>query len=329
MRTQRRNATWRRICSRAAGNPMRKYAPRKVTTSASAPKAASIGSAKTRPNSVSGIDRRAPRTRLSFRTWSASSRRFAPIARATRAIVPADTEIMTLKKRKMNWPPNPTAATAAGACAPRHPTMITSTVVVRVWRMFVTMTGQASWKTDILAIRADASAVASAIRAAIRRPILVPWFRGVPDDLDEDLPPSRFVVEFEEDDLLPGAQRRRTVDHRDHEAGPEKRRADMAVSVSIMPPSFVAILQALRKESLDGGRDVLRHEARLEFVRDDRARAARGEDACEALRHIALRHDVEDVAGNVDGLGTGARFHGDDFVVGNHAIGKETMSNED
>src|SRR5205814_1762312 len=197
---------------------MRMYAPPRVTTSASAPKAASIGSAKTKPNRVSGIDRKAPRTRLSLRTWSASSRRFAPIPRATRAIVPVDTEIMTLKKRKMNWPPKPTAATAAGASAPRDPTMITSTVVVRVWRMFVT------------------------------------------------------------------------------------------------------ILQALRKEPLDGGRDVLRHEARLEFVRDDRARAARGEDACEALRHIALRHDVEDVAGNVDGLGTGARFHGDDFVVGNHAI---------
>src|SRR5438445_2532708 len=142
------------------------------------------------------------------------------MARATRAIVPAETLIMTLKNRKMNWPPNPTAATAAGASAPRDPTMITSTVVVRVWRMFAIITGQASWKTDILAIRADASAVASAIRAAIRRPILVPWFRSVPDDLDEDLSASRFVVELEEDDLLPGAHRRRAGDHRIVRLGP-------------------------------------------------------------------------------------------------------------
>src|SRR2546430_1328584 len=308
---------------------MRMYAPPKVTTSASAPKAASIGSAKTRPNSVSGLDRRAPRTRLSFRTWSASSRRFAPIARATRAIVPADTEIMTLKKRNMNWPPNPTAATAAGASAPRDPTMITSTVVVRVWRMFAIITGQASWKTDILPIRAAASAGASPIPAPLRRPILVPWFRPVPTDLDEVVSASRFVVELEEDDLLPGAHRRRAGDHRDREAGPEERRANMAVSVSILPSSFVAVRQALRKESLEGGGDVLRHEARLEFVRDDCARAARREDACEAFGDLALRDDVEHLAGNVDGLGAGARFHGDYFMVGNHEIGKETMSDED
>ena len=47
------------------------------------------------------------------------------------------------------------------------------------------------------------------------------------------------------------------------------------------------------------------------------------------LRDLALRDDVEHLAGNVDGLGAGARFHGDYFMVGNHAIGKETMSDED
>src|SRR5437867_11574550 len=77
----------------------------------------------------------------------------------------------------------------------------------------------------------------------------------------------------------------------------------MAVSVSILPSSFVAVRQALRKESLEGGGDVLRHEARLEFVRDDCARAARREDACEAFGDLALRDDVEHLAGNVDGLG--------------------------
>ena len=123
---------------------IRMYAPPRETTSPAAPNTAMIGSAKTNPNRVRGIDRTAPRTKLCLRIWSASARSFAPIARATRAIVPADTLIMTLKKRKMNWPPTPTAETAAGASDPRAPTMITSTVVVRVWSRFATMTGQAS-----------------------------------------------------------------------------------------------------------------------------------------------------------------------------------------
>src|SRR5207249_6789150 len=60
------------------------------------------------------------------------------------SIVPAETLIMALKNRKMNCPPKPTAATAAGASDPRDPTMITSTVVVSVWSKSATMTGHAS-----------------------------------------------------------------------------------------------------------------------------------------------------------------------------------------
>src|SRR5437773_11225460 len=108
------------------------------------------------------------------------------MARATRAIVPAETLIMTLKNRKMNCPPKPTAATAAGASDPRDPTMITSTVVVRVWSKLATMTGQASRNTEVDATFADASAVAPAIRSSNRASRFAPGPYDGTDDLPDD-----------------------------------------------------------------------------------------------------------------------------------------------
>ena len=139
---------------------MRVYVAPRATTSGAARKAARIGSAKTSPMNVRGIETNAPRTRLCFRTWFASSMSCRPIARATRAMVPALTLIMIEKKRKMNCPPKPTAATAAGASAPREPTMITSIVVVRVWRRFAIITGHARPNTEMRAALAGAVAVA-------------------------------------------------------------------------------------------------------------------------------------------------------------------------
>src|SRR5881396_851482 len=120
----------------------------------------------------------------------------------------------------MNWPPKPTAATAAGASDPSDPTMITSTVVVRVWSKFAIITGHASCKTEVDASFADTSAVASAIRPSNRKSLFVPWRRAVSDDLDDHVPMPRLVVQFQKRDLLPGAERCTAVNHRDREARP-------------------------------------------------------------------------------------------------------------
>src|SRR5712691_2007519 len=182
---------------------MRMYEPPSATTSAAAPNPSRMGSAKTNPTKVRGMDKIAPRTRLCFRTRSASWRSLPPIARATRAMVPAETLIMTLKKRKMNCPPKPTAATAAGAPAPSAPTMMTSTVVVRVWSRFEIITGQASWKTRVGARFEDASAVAPAIRGTNRPALFVSWCGTLADDLNDYFAAAGLVVQLEEHDLLP------------------------------------------------------------------------------------------------------------------------------
>src|SRR2546421_5650569 len=314
----RKAMNWKKTTSEM----IRMYAPPRETTSGAAPNTASIGSAKRRPNSVSGIDRIAPRTRLCFRMWSASGRLFAPIARATKAIVPADTLIITLKKRKMNCPPKPTAATAAGASDPSDPTMITSTVVVKVWSRFAIMTGQASWKTEVDATFADASAVAPAIRSSNRPSLFVPWRCDVSDDLHDDLPLSRLVVQFQERDLLPGAEGRAAVDDRDREARAEESRAHMAVAVPVLPPTLMAVFHALREEPLQGVRDVLRHQTWLELVRHDCTRAARREDADEAVPDPGLRDRGLDPVRHVDRLNARLRVDPDRLSVGGHGGGK-------
>src|SRR5947207_8720754 len=176
------------------------------------------------------------------------------MARATRAIVPAETLIMTLRNRKMNCPPKPTAATAAGASDPRDPTMITSTVVVRVWSRLATMTGQASWNTEVDATFADASAVAPAIRSSNRPSLFVPWRCDVSDDLHDDLPLSRLVVQFQERDRLPGAEGGTAVDDRDREARAAEGRAHMAVAVPVLPSTLMGGFHVLRQWPLKAAR---------------------------------------------------------------------------
>src|SRR5438309_11990073 len=244
------------------------------------------------------------------------------MARETRAIVPADTLIMTLKNRKMNCPPKPTAATAAGASDPRDPTMITSTVVVNVWSRLATMTGQASWNTEVDATFADASAVAPAIRSSNRPSLFVPWRCDVSDDLHDDLPLSRLVVQFQERDLLPGPEGGAAVDDRDREARAEEGRAHMAVAVPALPSTLVTVFQALREEPFQGVRDVLCHQTRLDFVRPDRTRAARREDADDALPDPGLRDRGLDPVRHVDRLNARLRVDPDRLSVGGHGGGK-------
>ena len=101
---------------------------------------ATMAGANTQPITTTGMESSTPATMLWKRTWSAPFGSFAPMDRATRAIVPAVTPIITVWAKNTRFPPIPTAAMSA---TPRRPTMIRSTVVVRTCRKFAMITGQA------------------------------------------------------------------------------------------------------------------------------------------------------------------------------------------
>src|SRR3990170_1550653 len=297
------------------------YAAPRSATSSDAPKAVRMGFAKTMPTTIRGTESRTPRTRLCFNTWSARPLSPAPIARATRAMVPALIEIMMLENRKRNWAPRPTAATAAGASAPSPPTRIRSTVVVRVCNRFDTITGQARENTEE---RVSFPLRRASIRSATPTGLFVPWpgsrESSLPYDLHDDLPSARLVVEFHEDDLLPGPECRSAVRHGDREARPQERRPHVAVSIPVPPPSFVPVLEPLREQPLEGRRDVLLHEARLELVRDQRARAGRSVDASEAVRDPGLADRPVHGLRDVDRLDPGARVERNRLPIGDHGL---------
>src|SRR2546428_11107409 len=98
----------------------------------------------------------------------------------------------------------------------------------------------------------------------------------------------RFVVELEEDDLLPRSQSRAAVDNRECKAWSEERGADMAVAVSVVPPALVPVPDRRRAEPIQRLRDVLFHETRFELVGDNRTRRRRREHAGETLPHTRL-----------------------------------------
>src|SRR5205807_2398983 len=104
-----------------------------------------------------------------------------------------------LPRKAMNWKKT-TSEMIRMYAPPRETTMSTSTVVVNVWSRLATMTGQASWNTEVDATFADASAGAPAIRSSNRPSLFVPWRCDVSDDLHDDLPLSRLVVQFQERD---------------------------------------------------------------------------------------------------------------------------------
>src|SRR5207249_5576979 len=76
------------------------------------------------------------------------------------------------------------------------------------------------------------------------------WRCDVSDDLHDDLPLSRLVVQFQERDLLPGAEGGTAVDDRHCEARAEEGRAHMAVAVPVLPSTLMAVFHVLREEPL-------------------------------------------------------------------------------
>lgn len=62
-----------------------------------------------------------------------------------------------------------------------------------------------------------------------------------PYDLKDDPPPSRPVVEVEEDNLLPGAKEQKAVLEGDGDGGAEERRPDVGEAVPVPPPGVMGV----------------------------------------------------------------------------------------
>src|SRR5213083_3199036 len=80
----------------------------------------------------------------------------------------------------------------------------------------------------------------------LKRPVCAASARGIgraiSHDLHDDLAMPRFVVELEEDDLLPCPEGGTPVDDRQREARSEEGGADMALAVPVLPPALVALV---------------------------------------------------------------------------------------
>src|SRR5437867_1303065 len=128
----------------------------------------------------------------------------------------------------------------------------------------------------------------------------------------------RFVVELEEDDLLPCPEGGTTVDDRQREAGSEEGGADMAMAVPIVPPALMAILDCRREEPFQRVRDILLHEPRFELVRHDGTRGRRGEDAREAIAGSGCFDYVRNAVRDVDRLNSTAGLERNRLPVSDH-----------
>src|SRR3989442_8236676 len=131
----------------------------------------------------------------------------------------------------------------------------------------------------------------------------------------------RFVVELEEDDLLPRSQSGTAVDDREGEARCEERGADVAVAVSVVPPALVPVLDRQREEPIQRLRDVFLHEARFELVGDNRTRRRWREDAGEAVADTRSFNHFRNGVRDVDRLYPSAGLVGNRLPVSDHGAG--------
>src|SRR2546428_2920562 len=112
----------------------------------------------------------------------------------------------------------------------------------------------------------------------------------------------RFVVELEEDDLLPRSQSGTAVDDREGEARSEERGADVAVAVSVVPLALVPVLDRQREEPIQRLRDVFVPEAWFELVGDNRTRRRWRGDAGEALTDTKCFNHFRNAVRDLDRL---------------------------
>src|SRR2546428_5393245 len=130
----------------------------------------------------------------------------------------------------------------------------------------------------------------------------------------------RFVVELEEDDLLPRSQSRAAVDNRECKAWSEERGADMAVAVSVVPPALVPVRDRRREEPIQRLRDVFVHEAWFELIGDNRTRRRWREDAGEAVADTRSFNHFRNAVRDVDRLYPSAGLEWNGLPVTVHRV---------
>src|SRR2546427_12707865 len=131
----------------------------------------------------------------------------------------------------------------------------------------------------------------------------------------------RFVVELEEDDLLPRPQSRAAVDNRECKARSEERGADMAVAVSVVPPALVPVPDRRREEPIQRLRDVFLHETRFELVGDNRTRRRCCEHAGETVPDTGFFDRLRNAFRDVDRLYPSAGLEWNRLPVSDHGAG--------
>ncbi len=138
----------------------------------------------------------------------------------------------------------------------------------------------------------------------------------LPDELQDDPSLPRAHIEFDEQYLLPGSQRKPSVDEGNVQIWPHDGCPQMAVAVAIAPAQVVAVLlPELRRHLLE---EAFQIGQRARFVLDggEGAGAAGGEDgdrtvgyagALQRLLHLMRQIDEIDI-----GLGGEVKFAGFD-----------------
>ncbi len=156
-------------------------------------------------------------------------------------------------------------------------------------------------------------------RAGFRRSVGVghgrmAWLRGT-DDADEDAAQTR-VVQLDEEDPLPGAERHASVHDRDGLARAEEQVLDVGVAVGALvgihvdgaAGEVVVLVVGVRRGEVAQDSGQVAEQERLVLIDLDGGRGVLGEDGHLAELDSRLLYDARDVVGDVDELERGHRL---------------------
>ncbi len=120
--------------------------------------------------------------------------------------------------------------------------------------------------------------------------------RSFPDEIDDHPALAGMGVVIDEDHLLPGSEREGPIDDGKSERGADQARTDMAVPVVVVPHLLMLVRTGPRSDALEGGSDIVTHQARFELHGGERR--CRPDDHRSELSHTnpTLRHEALQVS---------------------------------
>jgi hypothetical protein len=131
-------------------------------------------------------------------------------------------------------------------------------------------------------------------------------------------PLARPVIEIDDYDLLPLAERHLAVGKRDCNGEAEDRSADVGVTVAVMPPGVMLVRNVLRDDALPGSFEI-GDESRLVFDNRDTARRMRAKDRESALPKSGFFKALLDSVRDIDYVSVAAGLDVD-YMVDNHVF---------